>query len=200
MKKIAIIYGALRSAVYKKAIETLSQFLLDYTYEYPVCLAYNPEADYSMYRCIYVGTKEENAYLAASGVEVPNKPEGYGIRVANDTVIIAGQDDAGLLYGCIDFYNKYILKYEFPHDDTYYRINFFEGALPDFAYSSAPAVKDRGIWTWGHVIYDYRGFIDNMVMLKMNTLIMWNDFVPINGKEIVDYAHACGVKIIWGFP
>ena len=29
MKKIAIIYGALRSGVYKKAVETLSQFLLD---------------------------------------------------------------------------------------------------------------------------------------------------------------------------
>ena len=90
MKKIAIIYGALRSGVYKKAVETLSQFLLDYTYEYPVCLAYDSEADYSAYRCIYIGTKEDNAYLAASGVEAPEKAEGYRIRVANDTVIIAG--------------------------------------------------------------------------------------------------------------
>ena len=63
MKKIAIIYGALRSGVYKKAVETLSQFLLDYTYEYPVCLAYDPEADYSAYRCIYIGTREDNAYI-----------------------------------------------------------------------------------------------------------------------------------------
>lgn len=200
MKKIAIIYGALRSGVYKKAVEMLSQFLLDYTYEYPVCLAYDPEADYSMYRCIYIGTREDNAYIAASGMEAQLQPQGYHIKVVSGTVTIEGADDVGLLYGCIDFYNKYIMKFEFPHDDAYYRINFFEKDLPDFEYSSAPAVKNRGIWTWGHVIYDYRGFIDNMVKLKMNTLIMWNDFVPINGKEIVDYAHTYGVKIIWGFP
>ena len=57
MKKIAIIYGALRSGVYKKAVEMLSQFLLDYTYEYPVCQAYDLEADYSAYRCIYIGRR-----------------------------------------------------------------------------------------------------------------------------------------------
>lgn len=44
-----------------------------------------------------------------------------------------------------------------------------ESPLPDFELNSRPAVKNRGIWTWGHVIYDYRSFIDNMVMLKLNT-------------------------------
>ena len=38
-----------------------------------------------------------------------------------------------------------------------------------------------------------------MVMLKMNTLTVWNDFVPINAREMVDYAHSCGIKVIWGF-
>lgn len=44
-----------------------------------------------------------------------------------------------------------------------------ESPLPDFELNSRPAVKNRGIWTWGHVIYDYRSFIDNMVMLKLST-------------------------------
>lgn len=200
MKKIAIIYGALRSGVYKKAVEMLSQFLLDYTYEYPVCLAYDPEADYSMYRCIYIGTREDNAYIAkVAESQEQLQPQGYRIKVASGTVTIEGADDAGLLYGCIDFYNKYIMKFEFPHDDAYYRINFFEKDLPDFEYSSAPAVKNRGIWTWGHVIYDYRGFIDNMVKLKMNTVIVWNDFAPVNAEDFITYAHDRNVKVIWGF-
>ncbi|MBQ3141234.1 MAG: hypothetical protein IJC25_04655, partial [Clostridia bacterium] len=71
--------------------------------------------------------------------------------------------------------------------------------LPDFCCTAAPSVRERGIWTWGHVIYDYRGFIDNMVKLKMNTLIVWNDHVPFNAEEMVAYAHACGIRIIWGF-
>ena len=70
----------------------------------------------------------------------------------------------------------------------------------DYRYSSYPSVKERGIWTWGHVIYDWRGFIDNMVKLKMNTLTVWNDYPPVNAREMVDYAHSCGIKVIWGFP
>lgn len=33
----------------------------------------------------------------------------------------------------------------------------------------------------------------------MNTIIIWNDFVPVNAKEVVDYAHECGMKVIWGY-
>jgi hypothetical protein len=71
--------------------------------------------------------------------------------------------------------------------------------MGDFELQSAPAIKNRGLWTWGHVIYDYKGYIDNMVKLKMNTLIMWNEFVPLNAKEIYEYAHASGVKLVWGY-
>ena len=71
--------------------------------------------------------------------------------------------------------------------------------LPDYEYSSAPSVKNRGIWTWGHVIYDYKSFIDNMVRLKMNTIIIWNDFVPVNAEEMISYAHDSNIKVIWGY-
>ncbi len=58
-----------------------------------------------------------------------------------------------------------------------------ESPLPDFELNSRPAVKNGGIWTWGHVIYDYRSFIDNMVMLKLNTVTIWNDFLPKNARK-----------------
>jgi hypothetical protein len=38
-----------------------------------------------------------------------------------------------------------------------------------------------------------------MVSLKMNTLILWNDYPPQNSRELIDYAHTYGVKVYYGF-
>ena len=56
-----------------------------------------------------------------------------------------------------------------------------------------------GIWTWGHVIYDYKGFFNNMKKLGMNSVIIWNDIVPINATEVLNFAHSLGIKVILGF-
>ena len=197
MKKIYIISGTLVSQIQKKAAMVLTSILLDYTYEYPYCVESGDNIPSEATR-IYIGTKESNAFIRENSKASLSHAEEYMISVKDETVIIEGFDDSGVLYGCIDFYNKYLLKCEFPHNDKY-RINCFEHDLPDFEYSSFPSVKSRGIWTWGHVIYDFRGFIDNMVMLKMNTLTLWNDFAPVNACEMVEYAHSCGIKVIWGF-
>lgn len=61
------------------------------------------------------------------------------------------------------------------------------------------SIKQYGIWSWGHVIYDYRGFLDNMKRLGMNSVIIWNDIVPLNSEDVLDYAHSLGIKVIWGF-
>jgi hypothetical protein len=198
MKKLAIVYGEKKTPLQKKAIAILSELILDYTYEYPYCLACG-DAAVADYRCVYIGTRENNAYLRAHATCVLTHAEEYAISVKDDTVCIVGSDDAGVLYGCLDFYNKYLLRLEYPHDPSLYRVNALEKPLPDFFYTSYPSVKERGIWTWGHVIYDFRGFLDNMVKLKMNTLIVWNDRAPANAEELVAYAHDCGIKIIWGF-
>lgn len=202
MYNLAIIYGEEVGGVQKKAVEVLSEILLDYTYEYPICFQYDAERDFSQYRCIYIGTKENNDYIKAHSTASLSKREEYFINVENDTVVIEGYDDNGVLYGCVDFYNKYLLKDEYlPSPESGWKPGRpMDKPFEDFKFQSAPAIKDRGIWTWGHVIYDYRGFLDNMVKLKMNTLIMWNDHVPFHAKEIIEYAHACGIKILFGFP
>jgi hypothetical protein len=33
----------------------------------------------------------------------------------------------------------------------------------------------------------------------MNTLVVWNDHVPVNAAQMVAYAHDCGIKVIWGY-
>ncbi len=200
MYNLAIICGKVKNGIQKKAIEILSGFLLDYTFEYPVCEKYCNARDYSKYRCIYIGTKQNNGYIKENSCAELSKEEEYLIQVQNGTVIIEGYDDKGVLYGCIDFYNKYLLKLEYTPNPSCKQENPFDKPLVDFKLQSAPKIKDRGIWTWGHVIYDYKGFIDNMVKLKMNTLIIWNDHVPFHASDVIDYAHSCGIKILFGFP
>jgi hypothetical protein len=38
-----------------------------------------------------------------------------------------------------------------------------------------------------------------MCECKFNTLILWNDYIPMNAANVVRYAHAHAVKVIWGF-
>ena len=199
MKKLAIIYGKLETELQKRAIEELSSVLLEYTLEYPICQKIDTGADIGDFRCIYVGTKESNPYIKDHSTEVLTKSEEYAISIKGGVGIIEGFDDAGALWGVLDFYNKYVLKFEYPDVDEY-RVNFLLGdTLPDFEYRSAPSVKERGLWTWGHVIYDYRRYLYNMMRLKMNRIVIWNDHAPTNAKDIVNYAHSVGIKVIWGF-
>ena len=201
MKKIAIVYGSDQGGVAQKALETLTRELLDYTYEYPTCIAADREINKELFgQFIYVGTLANNPYLAAVDKH-PTAKEGYVITVKDGTVYIEGTDDAGVLYGCVDFYAKYITKAEYTNKSQPYWKNPFEDdfVLPDFELESAPSINNRGLWTWGHVIYDYRAYIDNLVKLKMNTVIIWNDFVPVNIKEIIEYAHNSHVEVILGY-
>ena len=199
-KKIAIIYGEYKTGIQKKAIDRLTEIIVDYTAEYPVCFASDGFCDGEGFRCIYIGTAKNNPFIKSVGTEHPTNPESYRILVKDGTVYIEGADDAGVLYGCSDFYDRYLLPIEYPHNGWKYVFNPFDKPLPDAEISSAPAIKNRGIWTWGHVIYDWRGFIDNMVKLKMNVITVWNDFPPLNAKDMVAYAHDCGIKVIWGYP
>ena len=199
MKKTAIVYGEYCGTT-RKAIELLTQFLLDETGEYPACHKAEGFVPREGVRYLYVGTASNNPLVGEKTDKVLTHPEEYYIRVKEDEVLIQGSDEGGMLYGCVDFYCKYLLPMSTNHDHLKpYFENLFADTLPDFSLVSHPDVKDRGIWTWGHVIFDYKGFIDNMVKCKMNTLIVWDDFPPVNAREMTDYAHLCNVKVIWGY-
>ena len=194
-----MIYGSKENKVQYKALEMLGELVLEYTEEYPMCFDAEQYFDVEKFTCIYVGTKENNRYIKEHSTADLSTAESYCISVRDGAVMIEGADDNGVLYGCVDFYNKYLVKKEFNQSLWYAVNNPFADTLPDFELISAPAVSDRGLWTWGHVIYDFKRYIDNMVKLKMNTLIMWNDFVPLGAKEIVEYAHSCGIRVFFGF-
>ena len=203
MKKTAIIYGELKTDIQKRAIEELSGILFEYLSEYPICIQYNENIDCDTYRCIYIGTKNNASYIKNNSKFELSLPESYAIEVKEDTVMIEGYDDAGVLYGVLDFYNKYLVKYEYTkivrNSNENFSNPFEREPLCELEYISSPSIKERGLWTWGHVIYDYREYLRNMMRLKMNGVVIWNDFVPANARDIVAYAHSCNIKVYWGF-
>ena len=141
--------------------------------------------------------------------EYATESEGYTVYVGDSIfapekqmICITGFDDKGLLYGIMDFCNKYLGDVLWQHVDLWRGDIFstpFERKLPDWKTTTYPKIKTRAIWTWGHVIYDYKGFFDNMAKMRLNEIVIWNDHAPLNANEIVTYAHSRGIKVIWGF-
>ncbi len=130
-------------------------------------------------------------------VKFREHPYNWGRRM----ILITSETERGLLYGCVDFVNKYLPKAAQAHQHNpkhYYFLNPFEEGFGDAAYISEPSIRERGLWTWGHVIYDYKKYFDHMALCKLNTVTIWNDFTPLNAKEIYEYAHSRGIRVIWG--
>ena len=162
---------------------------------------------------LVVGKVKTNPILSALKekglIKVPSQAEGYSIYVGKNPlqeegqiIAIAGFDAHGVLYGCMDFCNRYCGKKLYQSGCIYgehFFENRFDEQLVDWQVSTAPKIKTRAIWTWGHVIYDYRQFFMNMARLRFNEVVMWNDVAPLNAKDIVEYAHSMGIKVIWGF-
>ena len=131
----------------------------------------------------------------------------YRLQVSEPTaqgqqVCLSGADENALMYACMDFANVYLEKAA--QSDTsgspYYRRSIFAGdALPAADQLSAPVILHRGLWTWGHAIYDVRGYLEHMAHLKLNEVIIWNDFLPVNAREVVQIAHSLGIRVIWGY-
>ena len=108
MKKNVIVYGEIQNGIQKKAVAILSEFLLDYSYDYPACYRHDEEYIRENARYFYIGTRDNNPCIKELSGGVLTHFEEYRIVVKDDTVYIEGSDDSGVLYGCIDFFDKYI--------------------------------------------------------------------------------------------
>ena len=200
--------------VQKNAVNMLSGYLSGLlSYTMPVRYAQTLSAqELEEYNVIAVGRCEKHPILLTYEKQrlltLPKEEEGYAIYVGDtqedekQTIAIAGVDEKGVLYGCMQFIGEYCGNTLYKKGDLW-KTNFFdfplERTLPKWSVSTYPAVKTRAIWTWGYVMYDYKSFFDNMARLRLNEIVIWNDYVPFNAKDVVAYAHALGIKVIWGF-
>ena len=162
------------------------------------------------------GTAHSNSLvreLAESGrILIPDKPDSYALacfespwRAGAKVLVAAGSDPEGALHAVADlgsnefFFN--ILRQSRSNEfiDSCWGTPTALERMTPFARSESPRVAERGIWSWGYVIADYRRFLDNMARLRMNMITIWNDHPPLNAAEVADYAHSRGIKVVWGF-
>jgi len=145
---------------------------------------------------IHLG-REENCPAPAGGYRIRAEKDENGLL----RILLTGDGMINLLYAVVDFENDYLVRARNADASSpfFYFKPLFTDDMPEFDQSYVPSIRTRGLWTWGYVIHDYRGYLDHMVTLKLNQLIIWNDTPPLNAREIIAYAHARGIQIIWGF-
>lgn len=206
MKSWRIVYGT-GSAIEEKALQRLYPAVYQYVNGQIACVSADEatESDLKDFNLIFMGTEKSNSFLKGVA-QKEYVAEGYTLIIEkskfnseNQMVLICGEDESGVLYGCADFRHKYLANEKNNHNSGDYFKKLFDEPFTETNVFSAPAVKNRGLWSWGYVVYDYKGYIDNMAELKLNTLTLWNDYPPVNAKEIIEYAHSLGVKVIWGY-
>ena len=140
-------------------------------------------------------TKEElpeNGYV----VKVMDNPQNPQYKL----VLLCGSSAVEVLYAAVDFVDDYVALAT-PSVDAFIHLRneLFEHPLPDYYHATAPDFKTRSIFTWGHPINDYADYFANMARLKLNQVIIWNDFLPLNADDIVECAHSYGIEVMWGF-
>lgn len=134
-------------------------------------------------------------------------PEGgFAVKVVRNPddaegsfVFLTARDERELFYAAVSFLDDYINKYAPPGGANVMPDLIFDYPLPEAFYTEVPDHKVRSIFTWGHSINSYRDYIDNMARVKLNEVIIWNDYVPINIDEIIEYAHSYGISVVLGY-
>lgn len=158
-----------------------------------------------------IGTKYSNSLISEFDrrgvIRIDTlRKESINVRVTGNPfepnlqlIVIAGADENGVLYATREF-EHYIVDRATKVDSAgiHYRLPFLN-RFDENNLQGSPAIEYRGLWTWGHVIYDYRRYLDHMSKWKMNIIVIWNDFAPINAGEIVSYAHERGISVIMGY-
>jgi hypothetical protein len=197
------------AGIEKTAIIDLQKILQYYApYVLPVRQAEEVKLD-SCEHLAVVGTEKSNPLIAEwirnGVVPRPAGEQGYSIlfqsapwNQAMRLLVVAGADDAGTLYG-VQEVSARLFGGGSLHDGKRSRMNWLAEEVQPFTATDSPAIRQRGLWTWGYPIRDWRGYLNNMVRLKLNTLTLWNDQVPLNIEEIIDYAHERAIQVVLGF-
>lgn len=210
----AIVYGSY-TGMTALAVNMINAHMEEYV-SYFVELRAANSVDKEWLAChqpILVGTPEDNRYikqlLDQHTLASADGEEGYSLCVAqnpwNDRlqyITVLANTDRGVYYGATDLLEHYFAKEIFcryyERDPRVFAIPFNE-KMAEYKKTSAPLVKHRAMWTWGHCIYDYRRYFDHMARLRLNEIVMWNEFAPVNAREVVEYAHSRGIRVIWGY-
>lgn len=68
-----------------------------------------------------------------------------------------------------------------------------------FSTGTQGKIDHIGMWTWGGRVYNWKKYLNNMKRTGMDTVVLWHNQVPANGRAIQQYADKIGISILWGF-
>ena len=160
---------------------------------------------------IVVGMTSENTTLAKylkSG-DVPKG--GYLIRTVSEngshSILIAGDTPEAVLWGMFDFADVALheiamkgLGDKLPVGRQVRLEHVFSiRNMPEYERRCEPENEVRSLFTWGYMIDDYRSFFREMARARLNRIIVWNKYPPVNSDAVVREAHDWGIKVYWGF-
>ena len=156
---------------------------------------------------ILMGLYKDSAEIAKfiSPEEVPS--DGFAVKIVENPdcpeegriVILTAHEEQELFYAAVHFLDDYIPAYAPLHGSNPMPDLIYDSPLAPYFYSEQADHKRRSIFSWGHTISDYRAYIDNMARMKYNELILWNDFVPLNIRDVIEYAHSYGIRVFLGY-
>ncbi len=137
--------------------------------------------------------------------EIPNG--GFLIKVCkrevdngDRIVVITSKVEAELFYGAVSFVDDYVHENIFACGNALRMVEqIFDRPMLATSFAESPNFTTRSVFTWGHPINNYIEYIENMARLKLNQLIIWNDYVPLNAKEVIEYAHSYGIEVLYGY-
>lgn len=171
-----------------------------------VCERAGEDLDVSAHNLIVVGTRSSNALLNKLPQSASIPEDGYTVQVGpspfseeKQIAVIAGSSPAQTLYAVSHFLNRYLPLSRQNSVHNPYFVQLFSGKMKEYQAVESPAFSERGIWTWGHCIYDYRRFARNMAQLGLNAITIWNDHAPINLREVISHFHSYGIKVYVGY-
>ncbi|MBE6749982.1 MAG: hypothetical protein E7560_02320 [Ruminococcaceae bacterium] len=210
MQNWKVIYSCYEGAE-KRAVELiygeLGEYVLRdsgiYSFRSLACV---DENSYQDSNAVVLGTYDKNSVLQKFFKREEIKEKGYAVKVIDNPynndyklALLCGDSSAEVFYAAVDFVDDYFAKATPFFDGIHLKNELFTHKLPDYYISTSPSFKTRSVFTWGHPINDYEEYFANLARLKLNQVIIWNDYLPINADDIVDCAHSYGIEVLWGF-
>ena len=203
----SIVYGSYEGpeAFAVNELQRIAQNYLPYVIEVQSADRFRPEA---VEHVLTVGTAANNPLIADFQrrriLQIPAQPEGFAAACLDapwnskhKAIAVGGNDNKGVANGVAEFCTRIVGGDVGPLIAPERQRSFDN--IPAFNFHEQPAFENRGIWSWGYVIFDYRRFFDNMARLKMNMVVIWNDAPPLNSPQIIEYAHQLGIKVVYAF-
>ena len=206
-----IIYSGNYEGITKRAINLLSKeagrLLIREEMVYSIYVLPCEREGCEVSKCaFFIGLYDESdtirRYIAPD--ELPEG--GFAIKVVRNPddedgrfVFLTARSELELFYSVVSFLDDYVNMHA-PYGGANIMPDLiFNSPISEGFYSEVPDHKIRSIFTWGHSINSYRDYIDNMARVKLNEVIIWNDYIPLNIEEIIDYAHSYGIRVVLGY-